>query len=381
MKKVLHIIDALNVGGAQELLALMAKHKGSTFDMAVCVLQPGTSLKARIESYGVRVYALDRTRESILRPVAFLRYGLGNLFDIIRICRDEQVDIVHAHLSDAEYLGFFATILGRARYFFTTVHTPALLPESQGHNLRNLARSLLMRVIHARAKKVVAVSKDTAALLHRQSGVSQAKLRIIANGVETKSIANHQPTFGRDALGLDGSDHLLLCVGRLTLAKGHSYLLEAMRLLLPSLPNVKLLIAGDGELREELEELARSLKITDSVFFLGSRKDIPDLLALSDTYVSASVFEGTSLAVMEAMSAGKPIVGTNIPGNLELLEQNVNAVLVPPADAQSLADAITRLCGDAQLAATLGRNAQKKAHAEFDIMAVIRKYVDAWGIA
>ena len=380
MTKVLQVIDALNVGGAQELLALMAKHKGEAFSMAVCVLQPVTDLQARIEAHGVAVYALNRTRVSILHPLGFLRYSLGNLLDILRICRDERVDILHAHLSDAEFLGFFATLLGRTRRFCTTVHTPRLLPEGQGHGLRNLARRLLMRVIYAKAEKVIAVSRDTAGLLRRQSGVDPAKLLTIANGVETEAIARHRPAFGRDALGLAPTDTILLCVGRLTLAKGHRHLLEAMRLLAASMPAVKLLVAGDGELREELTELARSLGVADRVLFLGARTDIPDLLALCDLYVSASVFEGTSLAVMEAMAAGKPIVATNIPGNLELLEDGANAVLVPPADAPKLAEAITRLAGDATLAETLGRSAQHKAYAEFDIMAVIRKYVAAWGI-
>lgn len=380
MKKVLHVIDALNVGGAQELLALMAKHKGDAFAMVVCVLQPVTDLKAKIESHGVTVYALNRTRCSVKHPLGFLRYSLGNLLDIMRICRDEKIDILHAHLSDAEFIGFFATLFGRTKRFCTTVHTPRLLPEGRTRGLRGKARNLLMRLIYSRAEKVIAVSRDTAGLL-LQAGADPAKMLTIANGVETEAIARHRPAFGRDTLGLGGNDQALLCVGRLTLAKGHRYLLEAMRLLAEPMPGVKLLIAGDGELREELRQLAKSLGVSDRVHFLGSRKDIPDLLALCDLYVSASVFEGTSLAVMEAMAAGKPIVATDIPGNLELLEHDATAVLVPPANAHMLAEAITRVARNAQLAATLGQNAQQKAHSEFDIMAVIRKYCNAWGFS
>jgi len=380
MKKVLHVIDALNVGGAQELLALLAKHKGDAFAMSVCVLQPVLDLKSRIESHGVRVHALNRTRCSILHPLDFLRYGLGNLLDILRICREERIDIVHAHLSDAEFLGFFASLLGCAKRFCITVHTPKLLPEERGRGLRNTVRGLLMRLLYRKANAVVAVSKDTAALLRDQYAVDPATLRIIANGVETRALAEHRPAFGREALGLAAGGHVLLCVGRLTLAKGHRYLLEAVRLLAPRIPGLRLLVAGDGELRDELRQMARTLDVTGQVVFMGSRTDIPDLLALSDIVVSASVFEGTSLALMEAMAAGKPIVATAIPGNLELLENGVNAVLAPPADASMLAQAITRIIQEKGLAEALGRHAREKAQSEFDIMAVIRKYIEVWGI-
>ncbi len=380
MKKVLHVIDALNVGGAQELLALMAKHKGSAFEMSVCVLQPSLDLQAKIESHGVRVFALNRKRCSVTSIFDFLKYSLGSMRDIVRICREEHVDVLHAHLSDAEFLCYFASLFAINTKFCVTVHTPRLLPDGKGRDLRKMARRLLLRLVYGMADKVIAVSKDIATVLRENYGVNPPKLITIVNGVETGDLARFQPGIGRDVLGLKDDESVVLCVGRLAPQKGYPYLLEALRLLVQRVPNVKLLVAGDGGLDEELRQMALTLGLADRVQFLGFRTDIHSLLAMSDVYVCASIFEGTSLAMMEAMAAGKTIVATDIPGNTELLVQGVNALLVPAADASGLAKGLERVLKDAGLAKELGRKAREMAQEEFDIRVVIRNYVDAWGI-
>ena len=105
-KTILHVIDALNIGGAQELLVLLAdKTPKSAYQTLVCVIQPDVTLKSRIESRGAPVFCLSRSRPSIFCPGKFITYFYRNIRDIVSLCRQHRVDVVHCHLSDAEFIG------------------------------------------------------------------------------------------------------------------------------------------------------------------------------------------------------------------------------------------------------------------------------------
>jgi glycosyltransferase involved in cell wall biosynthesis len=410
----LHVIDALNIGGAQELLVLLAKWTPPGRRMAVCVLQPNLDVGPRLTAHGVPVYALNRARPSILSPFRFLAYALGGLRDIARLQKKLGADVVHCHLSDAEFLGILAGRLAGARKVAITFHTPALLPERRRsdrrsqpgdrrgwrgwrgllfdrrsrvgdrralflNRLRDRLRILAMRLIYRRADAVVAVSAETLAALRDVVGIDPARLAHIPNGVDCDYLASREPSGElRRALGLGPDDKVLLNLGRLVPLKGQIYIIHALERLAAAHPDLKLLIAGDGPEQGALAREIARLGLGGRAFLLGARADVADLLAISDLVVGASLWEGTSLALMEAMAAGRPLAVTDIPGNRELLQDGVDALMFPPADAPALAGAVDRLLREPELAARLVRAAQAKARETFDIRRVVAAYEALW---
>jgi glycosyltransferase involved in cell wall biosynthesis len=153
-------------------------------------------------------------------------------------------------------------------------------------------------------------------------------------------------------------------VGRLSEQKGHRFLLEAMRPVLASHPRARLLIAGDGHLRERLQEQAGPFG--DRVAFLGIRDDVPALLARADLFVFPSLWEGQGNALLESLAVGPAIVATDIPSTRETVADGKEALLVPPTDPGALASAMLRVLDDPGLAARLAAGARVRVR-DYDI--------------
>ena len=380
-RTLLHVIDALNIGGAQELVALLAdKAPKSVYQTIVCAIQPDRTMQSRIESTGAILYCLDRKRPGIRCPGGFISYVYRTVRDIFSICRKHRVDVVHCHLSDAEFIGIFAGWLYGADRILTTVHYPALLPERKPGDIRNHLRIGITRILYRWTDAVVAVSTDTADQLKTVFRLSPDKIHVIINGIDVKAIHETHPK-NRTYLSVLASPEqkIVTSIGRLMPPKGHRYLIEAMPFLIETFPDLKLLVAGDGDLRHSLEELGQQLNVRNHISFLGSRNDVADILAISDVFVLPSVSEGTSLALLEAMSASKPIVATDIPGNRAVLKNGHNSLLVPPGDAQKLSEAITFLINHSDTASGYGVQAYRDVYQSFNIDRTVCRLAALWG--
>jgi glycosyltransferase involved in cell wall biosynthesis len=152
---------------------------------------------------------------------------------------------------------------------------------------------------------------------------------------------------------------IVLAAGRLAAQKGFGLLLDAATRWRSLQPEPLLVIAGEGPLAGELEARAASLGLT--VRFIGHRSDVPALLAAADVFVLPSTWEGQALILQEALRAVVPIVATRVGGNPEVAGEDA-AILVPPGDAQALADAVRAVLGDPALAARLRKAAAARAH-------------------
>lgn len=378
---ILHVIDALDCGGAQRLLVNLAQWTPKdAYEMTICVLQTGLELKDQIERRGVPVLCFQRSRPSIFSPHRFLAYLIDSVRDLGRICRERNIDVIHCHLSDAEFLGILTGVLYHIHRIVTTVHYPDILPSRRSLDVRGFLRQLASRLIYNKwADYVVAVSEDVADQLRSLFAVPPRKLRVVLNGVDVEAFHGCFPTDAhRMALGLEEEDRVLTCVARLMPPKGHSFLLESVSLLRTSHPKIKLLLVGDGLLRDALLAQCESLYISDRVAFLGNRTDIPEILALTDVFVLPSLWEGTSLALLEAMAAGRPILATAIPGNQALLRHEHDAYLVPSGDPNALAQGIARLLDNQDLRKRLAENAYLSAKERFDIQQTIGRLSLLW---
>lgn len=226
---------------------------------------------------------------------------------------------------------------------------------------------------------MVAVSEQVRVYAANREGASEEKLVVIENGIEPLRM-NKLSEADRNALraqiGAPNGAVLLLTVGRLTVQKGHTVLLDAITQLKPSEPRTFFAFAGDGPLRTELEQKAQQLEIADHVRFLGVRNDVNELLLAADIFVQPSLWEGLSLALLEALLAGLPVLATRVEGVVDVVEDGESALLVPPKDANALAAAIERLLSDENLRQRLAQAGRQRAQARYSVERMGRAYED-----
>jgi glycosyltransferase involved in cell wall biosynthesis len=162
-------------------------------------------------------------------------------------------------------------------------------------------------------------------------------------------------------------------VGRLSEQKGYSDLISALALAGESIPNLRLILIGDGELRESLESKAMSLGIEDKVFFVGKVNNVSDYLRQMDLFISSSLWEGLPTVIMEAMLAGVPVVGTSIPGTTDLITAGVNGWLAPSGNPELLSQEIVKAVQD-PVQQQKFKDAARKSVEEFSLERIAEKY-------
>lgn len=204
-------------------------------------------------------------------------------------------------------------------------------------------------------------------------GASPDRVRVVRNGRELDAYDVPEPPGLRSTLGI-GDGPVVGTVGRLLERKGHHDLLTAWPRVLERHPDAALVLVGDGPEREALEQRAEELGITDSVHLLGTREDVPELLALFDCFAFPSHFEGLPGALLEAMAAGLPIVTTPVDGCSELVHDGEHGVHVPPYAPEQLGAAIAELLEDGERAAAQGTAAQARAHESFGVDAMVEGF-------
>lgn len=249
-----------------------------------------------------------------------------------------------------------------------TVRIPHVITMHGGrYYSERVRRRLAMRFAVGSSRATVAVSEALAAQMSEDLFIPRAQLAVIPNGV--RPAPSVVPTL-RAELGLPEQVPLILAVGSLYPVKGHRYLVEALGLMSTT---AHLVIAGRGEVEDELRQLAATLGVDERLHLLGLRSDIPNLLGAADVFVQSSLSEGLPLALLEAMFAGRPIVATDV-GDVARAVGDDGALLVSPGSAAGLAAGITRLLENPLLSATLGECARRRATTAYDLMTMVDRY-------
>jgi glycosyltransferase involved in cell wall biosynthesis len=231
------------------------------------------------------------------------------------------------------------------------------------------------RALASLTHRAVAVSASTRDFLVRQRHVPAERVRLIWNGAPLDEFAPVGPERARAArrsLGLPVDAPVLGTIGRLSEQKGHRVLLEALPALARARDELRVVIVGDGDLLDPLRQKAAALGLAERVVFAGHRADVPDLLGAIDVLCLPSLYEGTPLALFEAMAAGKAIVATAVDGNAEVLEDGRTGLLVPARDPAALAQAVLRVLEAPTLRARLGA-AARQASRDYDIETTVRR--------
>ena len=280
------------------------------------------------------------------------------LLKLARVCRDGRFDVVHTHTSKGGMIGRAAARLARVPVVLHTVHGFAFHESSSRASLTFFAG--LERVAARLSDRVITVSDYHRRLAIRLHIASARRLVTIHNGISRSRLAISRSRLEvRHELGFEESDVMIVAIGRLAEQKGLETLLIALPEIVRRDPRIHLAIVGEGPLRTELEDRVRLSGLASHVRFLGFRTDIGDLLNASDLVAAPSLWEGLSISVLEAMALGKPIVTTDIGSNLELVEDGVSGLLVPPGESRALTEAVLRVAGDPELASRFGGAARE----------------------
>ena len=211
-------------------------------------------------------------------------------------------------------------------------------------------------------------------------GVSEERFVTVPNGVAPRW---HSPgrAAARAALQLRHEDLVVLCTGRLVHMKGQRYLIEAAALLRPAWPNLQVVILGEGELRQDLENLVAERGLTGTVHLPGHRGDARMLLDAVDVFALPSRAEGMPLALIEAMEAGLPVVATRVIGSTEVVTDRETGLLVPAQDAERLAAALAKLFVDGEKRALYGEAGRRRYLRDYTVEAMVTRTQAVYDLA
>lgn len=348
--KVLHLINSLEVGGAENLLVeSLPFYKNVNIKVDVAILSSKNAiLKKSLENnFDGQLYELGTG--SVYNPFV--------IFKIIKLI--SKFDIVHIHLFPALYFVVIANYLN-----FN--NTKLVYTEHSTNNKRrnNYWLKIIDKFIYKKLEKIITISNDVDVELRNHIG--QENIVLIENGINLKKFIESK-SYDKDMF-FDIDDKIIIQVSSFRYPKDQKTLIKSLEFL-PD--KYKLLLVGIGPMKDECETLVKELGFTSRVKFLGLRNDIPQLLKTSDSIVLSSKYEGLSLSSIEGMITGKPFIASNVKGLRDLVVDN--GLLFEYGNASHLANQIQLSIEDIELREKLIVACQQKAH-QYDINNMVINY-------
>lgn len=346
--RVCLIVRYSKIAGTENHVYLLATHLNSDFiEPHVLILEDG-ELGRRLRNKGITVTVIPNSK-SVMH---YLR--------LILFFARKKFDIVHCH--SGGYVCLAAKLAGVKRIVYTKHGIGATKEELKCRFFDRKLRDVLINLCVIRYIALTEYDKYVmVSVLH----ISKNIIQIIHNGID--------PTISSVSLGRKKTCPIVGIVGRLEKQKGISYLIEAIPKIAEKYSNIKLLIAGSGEEETALKNLAKSLRISEKITFLGYVNDPLSVINQMDVFVLPSVWEGFPYVLLEAMLLKKPIVATDIFGIQEIISNNKNGILVKPKSPDSIAKAIIELLTDKKKAKKLGEAAYKKVIKHYTLEGTVSK--------
>jgi glycosyltransferase involved in cell wall biosynthesis len=353
--RVMHVVQGMRQGGAETVVVEHARHAGPDVEVLICALNEGGPALDAAAGWGARTFAFRKSGRHL--------EGLRRLTDLLRA---ERVDVVNGHNPTGALYGTLAARWAGVPVSFRTEHT---VHTSGRHSL---FYPLIERAGTALTAHVICVSETV-----RQSHASRMRWAAdrfvtVANGISVDPPTRPREEL-RTALGLEPENFAILSVGGLRPPKAYHVLLEAFTTVSREHPGARLLMAGDGPLRQALRDRCATLGLSPLVQWLGERHDVGDLLEASDLFALSSEREGLPMALLEAMGHGRAVVVTRVGGIGEAVIEGETGHLVPPHDPAALARAMIGLVRDPGRLAAMGRAARARWRDHFSAGRMVRE--------
>lgn len=358
---LLHVVLEMDIGGLQRLITdtTLAMDREKFSVEVVCLDSLGCFAEV-LQANGVKVTLLRRHDQHLaLYPIRLARY-----------MRQRKVHIVHMHPGSFIF-GILAAVLARVPVSVYTEHGRAV-PESP-------ARVREDRVSGFFVDQIIAVSKELELYLADAVKLPAHKICTVINGVRVSEFVKRpkDPALQKE-FGLAPDTKVLGTVARLDGVKDQLTMLKAVKIVRETIPDVRLMLVGDGPERSELEKFAKANGMEGNMTITGQRNDVPRLINLFDIFLLSSLREGTSISLLEAMSSGVAPIVTNVGGNPAIVSSQVDGILVEPRDPQGMADAIIELLRDDDKRKRFAEAAALKVRNHYSIENMVRQYVEIY---
>ena len=363
--RVMQLILGLQVGGLESMVVKLAKSLDpQRFSSLVCCIDQTGPLAVELEQADIEVVLLQRGQAGT---------DWGYPRRLARLLKQQHVDVLHLHNPTALFYGAPAARLAGVRPVIYTEH---------GRDYSNSWKSRVTnRVLTRMVDRVVVLHERARDYMHRYEGAPLKRITKIYNGITDPGVPDPgtRPRV-RKSLSLGPDIAAIGIVARLDPIKNLPVLIDAMQQLHRQHPQARLLIIGDGPLREALTRQVATNGLDPVVQFLGTRHDVPDLLSALDLLVLPSSSEGLSMTLIEGSAAGLPLVASDVGGNNELVEDGVNGLLVKPGDSRALATALQQLVGDPVMSQRMGAVSRQRYQQHFDIDAMLTSYQSLYAL-
>ncbi len=358
-KKIIHIQKVTEISGSEtHLLTLLPRLREYGYEPTMLCLseyhRPPTNFVAKMEGAGIPTEVIwigQNHFQPLLLPELTLKIKQG------------EYDLVHTHLIHADFYGILAARMAGVKVVISSRHND------------NAFRSKfpwrwLISGNNRFADRLICISQHLKQFAETVELTAAEKISVVHYGLDPSKVSDQS---WREKLGWEENVQAIGIVSRLTEQKGHSTLLKAMSEVVRQFPTVQLVIIGDGELRQNLEQDTVKLGLEKQVHFLGYRQDAAAMMSGLDLFVLPSRWEGFGLVLLEAMAARLPIVATKVSAIPEIVRHGETGLLVPVDDVDALSKAICTLLGQRHLARTMGENGRKRLEQNFTVQAMVNK--------
>jgi len=367
---IAHVIFALGTGGLENGLINLINHMPvNRYRHAIICLTEAHGFEDRIQRPDVEIMCMHKKRGHDF-PV-YLR--------VWKALRALKPQIVHTRN--------FVALESQIPAFFTPdtkrVHGEHGRDMQDLHGL-NQKQKTVRRIIQPLVNEYITVSQDLESWLINDVKLPARKIQRIYNGVDAELF------YPRNSLQTDlappgfipENGLLIGTVGRLAEVKNQLLLIDGFAHLLSLCPalkrRIRLLIVGDGPMRDKIHARVDEAGIKDMVWLAGDRDDVPELMRLLDIFVLPSLAEGISNTILEAMATGLPIVATRVGGNPELVKEGVNGRLIDAKDFKSLGNALSKMIDDSEATATMARASLRRIQEEFSWNKMVNNYLSVY---
>lgn len=350
--RILHIIGQLGQGGAENQLCRLLESLAGRYEFFVISYRPESlDHLNRLLRAGVQVRIIDKE--------AGLAGRLRFLFKLTILVRQISPDIIQTWLPSANFWGCLGKVLSGVRA--ATIASIRNFPQNP-----DLAERLSEQAARWASEAVIANSLAAKRTIISR-GIGQKKVRVIHNGISSAWEVRTKRDEIRRELLIPANRFVVGTVGNLRPPKNHQMFLRAAERLKDHLPRLHFVIVGEGELRGQMEEWIKRCDLGGVVTLTGKRSDIPRVLRTLDVFAMTSLSEGLPNAIMEAMSAGLPIIATNVGGIPELLTDGVDGLLIGKNDLEGFINAIEFAALNPELCHSIGRRARMTVKSRFSI--------------
>jgi glycosyltransferase involved in cell wall biosynthesis len=355
-RRILHIIPTLDQSGAEKQLALTALHlPREKYDVRVIAVTRGGHYEKVLHDAGVDVHVIGKR----------FKWDPMTLYRLYAMIKEFQPDIVQTWL-------FAGNAYGRVAAHWAKV--PHIIASERCVDEWKSGYHFLIDRFLMRWTDRIVVNAEGIRRFYVRQGLTDQSITTIPNAIEPKPIDNSPTTKIRESLGVPLEVPLVGFIGRLWPQKRVQDLIWATDILRMSGWNFRVVIVGDGPRRVALKRFADALEIMPIVHFVGHRNDVPEIMRALDMLVLPSKFEGLPNVALEAMMAGKPVVGTRIAGTDEVVVDGETGILVPPQQPLELARAIRSILADPALGKRMGAAGRDRVLSHFSIEGMIAKY-------